>query len=148
MQSNKKFSASSPGFLYTVIVLILTALAAAGVQFPSTPEQITGDIITGLSSSGVWAISGMIITSILFPFYNAYKKGLKWYDILGSTATWIAFGNAVFGLLLLAGIMIPDGTAEAVVGAIQQKDWGNLFNLFLVNILTPVIRWIKDKKKA
>ncbi len=148
MQSNKKFSASSPGFLYTVIVLALTALAAAGVQFPSTPEQITGDIITGLSQSGIWAISGIILTSILFPFYNAYKKGLKWYDILGSTATWIAFGNAVFGALLLAGIVIPDGTAEAVVGAIQQKDWGNLFNLFLVNILTPVIRWIKDKKKA
>lgn len=148
MQSNKKFSASSPGFLYTVIVLALTALAAAGVQFPSTPEQITGDIITGLSQSGIWAISGIILTSILFPFYNAYKKGLKWYDILGSTATWIALGNAVFGAMLLAGIVIPDGTAEAVVGAIQQKDWGNLFNLFLVNILTPVIRWIKDKKKA
>jgi len=71
---------------------------------------------------------------------------LHWGDIFGSTATYIAFGNAIFGALLLPGITISDGTAQAVVGAIQQKDWGNLFNLFLANILTPVIRWIKDRK--
>lgn len=141
------FNAASPGFLYTVIVLALTALAAAGVTFPSSPEDITGDIITGLSQSGIWAISGIILTSVLFPFYNAYKKGLKWYQILGSTATYIAFGNAVFGALLLFGIAIPDGTAEAVVGAIAQKDWGQLFNLVLINVLTPLIRWIKDRNK-
>lgn len=141
------FNAASPGFLYTIIVLALTALAAAGVTFPSSPEDITGDIITGLSQSGIWAISGIILTSVLFPFYNAYKKGLKWYQILGSTATYIAFGNAVFGALLLFGVSIPDGTAEAVVGAIAQKDWGQLFNLVLVNVLTPLIRWIKGRNK-
>jgi len=145
--TKQNFSASSPGFLYTVIVLALTALAAAGVTFPSTPEAITGEILTGLSQSGVWAISGIILTSVLFPFYNAYKKGLKWYQILGSTATYIAFGNALFGGLLLLGIAIPDGTSEAVVGAIVQKDWGNLFNLVLLNVLVPLIRWIKDRKK-
>lgn len=140
------FSAKSPGFLYTVIVLALTALAAAGVTFPGSPDEITGNIVTGLSQSGIWAVSGIILTSVLFPFYNAYKKGLAWYNILGSTATYIALGNAVFGGLLLVGIMIPDGTAEAIVGAVQQKDWGNLFNLFLVNILTPLIRWIKERR--
>lgn len=142
------FSASSPGFLYTVIVLALTALAAAGVQFPATPEAITGDIITGLSQSGIWAISGILLTSILFPFYNAYKKGLHWMDIWGSTATYIAFGNALFSAVLLTGIVIPPGTAEAIVGAIQMKDWGGLFTLVLTNVATPVIRWIKDRKKA
>lgn len=147
IKNKKAFSATSPGFLYTVIVLLLTGLAAAGVTFPDSPQDLASEIVTGLSQSGIWAISGIILTSVLFPFYNAYKKGLKWYDILGSTATYIALGNAVFGAVLLLGITIPDGTADAVVGAIQQKDWGNLFNLLLVNIATPIIRWIKDRKK-
>ncbi len=147
MVSKKIFSVSSPGFAYTAIVLALTALAAAGVTFPDSPEQITGQIITGLSQSGVWAISGIILTSVLFPFYNAFKKGLHWYDIFGSTATYIAFANTLFAAVFLLGITIPDGTAEAIVGAVIQKDWGAVFNLFLVNIATPVIRWIKDRKR-
>lgn len=114
------------------------------------PEDITGDIITGLSHKrnlgNFW--HNPHIGSI--PFLQRLQKGFEVVcNCCGSTATYIAFGNAVFGALLLFGIAIPDGTAEAVVQQqIAQKDWGQLFNLVLINVLTPLIRWIKDSETS
>lgn len=144
------FNAASPGFLYTIIVTVLTIFAVSGVHFPTSAEVLAGDITTTLSTSGIYAIIGVIISSVAFPIYNAVKSGLKFSaaTIFGSTLTWIAIGNIILSLLAIYGFVLPDGTLEQVIGAVQTKDWMALGSLFFTTIVPTVVRWIKDRNKA
>lgn len=144
------FNAGSPGFLYTIIVTVLTIFAVSGVQFPTSAEVLAGDITTTLSTSGIYAIIGVIVSSVAFPIYNAVKSGLKFSaaTIFGSTLTWISIGNIILSLLAIYGFVLPDGTLEQVIGAVQTKDWMALGSLFFTTIVPTVVRWIKDKNKA
>lgn len=147
--SKAVFSASSPGFIYTIVVLALTFLASLGVNLSDSPDAIAGGLISSFSSGGIWALSGILLTSVLFPIYNLWRQKIPitWKNVFRSTANWIALGNVAFSAALLFGIAIPVGTVEAIVKAIGMQDWGALFNLFLVNIATPLIRWIKERNK-
>lgn len=146
----KVFDTSSPGFLYTIIVGFLTIFAVSGVHFPSSPELLAGDITTTLSKSGFYSIIGVIISSVAFPIYNAVKSGLKFSitTIFGSTLTWIALGNIALSLLALTGFVLPEGTLEQIIGAVQTKDWMSLIGVLVTTIIPTFVRWIKDKKKA
>lgn len=143
------FSVSSPGFLYSAIVLVLTIFAVSGVQFPSSTDQLAGEIVTTLSSSGVYAIIGVVIASVVFPIYNAVRSGLGFSlsTIFSSTLTWIALGNIVLSLLALYGFVLPEGTLEQIIAAVQTKDWMSLGSLFVTTIVPTLIRWIKDRNK-
>jgi hypothetical protein len=147
-KSKQVFNASSPGFLYTIIVAVLTIFAVSGVHFPSGPEALSGDIVTTLSNSGIYAIIGIIISSVIFPIYNAIKSGLKFSltTIFGSTLTWIAIGNIVLSLLAIYGFVLPEGTVDQIIGAVQTKDWMALGTLFFGTIIPTIVRFIKDKK--
>ena len=143
------FDVSSPGFLYTVIVSALTILAATGVTFPANPADIAGEITTLLSTSGFFAIVGVIVASVLFPIWNAYKKGeLSFAGVFGNTLTWIAIGNIGFALLALFGLNLPEGTVEQIVYGIQQKDWSALISLLVTTIIPTIVRFIKDKRQT
>lgn len=144
------FNAKSPGFLYTITVTVLTIFAVSGVHFPTSAEVLAGDITTTLSTSGIYAIIGVIISSVAFPIYNAVKSGLKFSaaTIFSSTLTWIAIGNIILSLLAIYGFVLPDGTLEQVIGAVQTKDWMALGSLFFTTIVPTVVRWIKDRNKA
>lgn len=150
MENKKIFNPASPGFIYTIVVLVLTLAASIGVVLPQSPELIAGDIIASFSTGGIWALSGILLTSVLFPFYNLYRQGIKitWGNLFSSTSNWIALGNVAFSAALMFGIAIPVGTVEAIVSAIGVQDWGAIFNIFLLNILNPVIRFIKEKNKG
>ena len=146
--SKQVFDASSPGFLYTVIVSALTIFAASGVSFPADPGAIAGEITTLLSTGGFFAIVGVVVASIGFPIWNAWKKGaLTFGGLFSSTLTWIALGNILFAGLALLGLSLPDGTVEQIVYGIAQKDWTALFSLLVTTIVPAVVRFIKDKNK-
>lgn len=144
------FDAKSPGFLYALIVSGLTVLAVSGVHFPSSAEQLAGEITTTLSTSGIYSIIGVVVASVIFPIYNAVKFGLKFtlHTIFSSTLTWISLGNIVLSLLALTGLMLPDGTVEQIIGAVQMKDWTALISLLFTSIIPTIVRWIKDKKQV
>lgn len=146
----KAFDASSPGFLYTIIVGVLTIFAVSGVHFPSSPEILAGDITTTLSKSGFYSIIGIIIASVGFPIYNAVKSGLKFTltTIFGSTLTIIALANIALSLLALTGFVLPDGTVEQIIAAVRTKDWIALGSLLVTTIIPTIVRWIKDRRNA
>lgn len=141
------FNVSSPGFLYTVIVAPLTIFAISGVHFPTSAEILAGDITTTLSTGGIFAIIGVIVSSVIFPIYNAFKSGLKFSveTIFRSTLTWVALGNIVASLLALTGLALPDGTIEQIVAAVQAKDWISLGSLLVTTIIPTIVRWIKSR---
>jgi membrane protease YdiL (CAAX protease family) len=142
------FDASSPGFLYTVIVSILTIFAASGVTFPADPGSIAGEITTLLSTGGFFAIVGVVVASIGFPIWNAWKKGaLTFGGLFSSTLTWVAIGNILFSALALLGLSLPDGTVEQIVYGIAQKDWTALFSLLVTTIVPSIVRFIKERNQ-
>jgi len=148
VKTSKNFNPASPGFLYTIIVGVLTIFAISGVHFPSPVDQLAGEITTSLSAGGIYAIIGVVIASVIFPIYNAIKSGLKFslQTIFSSTLTWIALGNIALSLLALTGFILPAGTVEQIVGAIQMKDWISLGSLMVTTIIPTFLRWLKDKK--
>ena len=66
--------------------------------------------------------------------------------IFGSTLTWIALGNALMATVALTGFMLPDGTVEAIVGAVQTKDWIALGTIVVQTIIPTIVRFIKGKQ--
>jgi hypothetical protein len=138
------FSASSPGFLYSVIVAALTIFAAAGVSFPASPGEVSGEIVTLLSTGGFYAILGVLAASVAFPLWNAYQKGaLSFHGVFSSSLTWVAIVVAIFSGLALVGLDFPDGTAEQLVYAVFAKDWVALAGVFFNAVLPTVVRFIK-----
>lgn len=126
----------------------LTIFAVSGVHFPTPAEILAGQITTTLSTGGLYAIIGVVISSVAFPIYNAVRSGLKFslQTIFQSTLTWIALGNIVLSLLAITGLVLPDGTVEQVIAAVQTKDWISLISLLATSIVPTIIRWIKDRK--
>lgn len=141
------FDVSSPAFLYSAIVAVLTILAASGVTFPASPEEISGELTNLLSTSGFWALIGVAVSSVFFPIYNAWKKGaLNFKGVFSSTLTWVAIAVLFFDALALFGLTFPPGTAEQLVYFIAAKDWGSLISMFASVIVPTVVRFIKDKR--
>lgn len=148
MATQKKFDVTSPGFLYSAIVAVLTIFAVSGVQLPSDPATLGQDFVTTLSTGGVIALGGVILASLIFPIYNFVKGGGKftWAGIFGKTLTWVALGNAALSAIALSGWIIPPGTVEQVIAAVQTKDWMGLISVLALTVGTSFIRWIKEKK--
>lgn len=149
MALQKKFDASSPGFLYSVIVAALTIFAATGVNLPGSPEQIGSDLVTTLSTGGIFALVGVIVSSVVFPLYNHFKDGGKFNlrDIFSRNLTWIALGNAAAAAIALTGFLLPAGTVEQIVGAVVAKDWMSLGSVLLLTVGNTILRWIKEKQQ-
>ena len=143
----KAFDAASPGFLYSIITAALTIFAVSGVSFPKDPGALSGEIVTSLSSGGVYAIIGVLIASVIFPIYNFFKGGGKFSfsAVFSSTLTWVAIGTAGLAAVALTGIMIPDETVGSIIAAVQTKDWMGLISILVINIGNPLIRWLKER---
>lgn len=149
IKQKKIFDSSSPGFLYTVVVSILALFAWAGVEFPAKPAELAGEVTTLLSGGGFYAILGVVVASIAFPIWNAVqKKSLSFDGIFSSSLTWIALGNILFAALALTGFLLPDGTVEQIVYAVEAKDWAAIISMLVTTIIPAVVRFIKDKKQT
>lgn len=144
--NTKVFDATSAGFLYTLYTSILIILAGAGVTFSSPTDVIAGDLVTTFSTGGIYALGLLIVGSILFPIYNAWKKGdLTFKGIISSTLTWIAVVNIALAAFAMYGLSFPEGTVEQVFAMVKMKDWGSLAGFFVTTILPTVVRWIKSR---
>jgi len=149
VKQKKAFDSTSPGFLYTVVVSALALFAWAGVEFPSSPADIAGEITTLLSGGGFYAILGVVAASIAFPIWNAVqKKSLSFDGIFSSTLTWVALGNILFAGLALTGFLLPKGTVEQIVYAVEAKDWASIISILVTTIIPAVVRFIKDRKQT
>lgn len=148
MANNSKqavaFSTTSPGFIYSLLVGGLTIVALAGVNFSQAPAELAGEITSSISSGGYYSLIGILAASVIFPVWNAYKKGsLSFRGIFKNTLTWIALGNIVFAGVALTGLTFPDGTVESIVGAVAAKDWTSLVSILVTVVFTTVARFIK-----
>ena len=146
--SKTKFDPKSPGFIASITYAILAAFAATGIEFPKDPAQIAGDFETTLSSGGIFAVTGLLVSAIVFPIWNFTKKGGKINAklILSNTTFWVSLVTAILGFAALYGFTVPDGTAEQIVSALYAKDWGVLLSVLAINILNPLIRFLKEVK--
>ena len=144
--SAKFFNAGSPGFLYSVITTALTIFAASGVQFPKTPGDLSSELVSSFSTGGVYALIGVMVASVIFPIYNAIQaKTFSIKGVFSRNLTWIAIGNLVAAGIALTGFVLPDGTADQIVGAVSMKDWGGLISILGLTVVNTLIRYLKDK---
>lgn len=145
----KFFSASSPGFLYALIVAVLTIFAAAGVELPKDPASLGTDLVTSLSTGGIFSLVGVIVSSLVFPIYNFVQSGKKFSlsAIFSLNTTWIALGVAASAAIALTGFVLPDGTVEQVVNAVATKDWMSLISILALTVGNTLIRWLKEKQR-
>lgn len=140
---NKVFDRASPGFLYTIVAGILGIFAAFGVVFPITVTELGGQITTSLTTGGIYAVIGIIISSVIFPVWNRFKYG---GPIMASTLTWIALANIALSVIALTGFTLPAGTVEQVIGAVQAKDYFALISIVATTIIPAIVRFIKSRK--
>lgn len=148
--TTKNFSASNLNFWARLLIFFLSVLALIGIKFPENAEVLATKITTALSGPGFVAVIGILVVSVIMPIINFIrtKPKLTPAAIFGSANFWIYLLSFVFGIAILFGIQIPDGTAEQVIGAVYQKDWSGLLTIAIVNIVDPFVRWFRDKRNA
>lgn len=144
------FSWTSSNLITQILTFILSVFAMAGAAFPGGAEGTASEISqTILSGSGVWAIGAVIVLNLVNPLYHFFVKnkgGNKLLAVLGSPNFFISLFSLLSGIAIVAGIGIPDGTGEAVIGAIFAKDWSALAILIFSNILSPIVRYFRNKR--
>lgn len=147
MNKLKVFDAGSPGFLYALIVAVLTVMTGVfGINFPGSPDAIAGQVETSLNTFGIFAVVGVVLSSVILPIWNARTTaGFSWKKLFSSRLTWMALVNIALSILALFGLVFPDGTVEAVFDAIGAHDWTAVIAIFFNVLLPTIIRWIKDK---
>jgi len=143
----KKFDPKSAGFLHALITFILTVFATAGVAIQGTPENLSNTIVTSFQGGGIYAIIGVLVTSVAFPIYNFIKGGGKFSisAIFSRVSTWVALGTAALAAIALTGFILPDGTLDQVISAVQAKDWMSLVSILALTVGNTLIRYLKDK---
>lgn len=147
MITQKQFSTSSKNFWFQAVLLVLSIAAGLGIKLPSSPELITTDLLNTFSTSGIYAVAGILIVSIIAPVYNFVKSKPKL-----SLTTFLADPNNIVyivsfaaSVLVLLGVAIPDGTAEQIVRAVMVRDWAAIGSVGLSSIIVPLVRYFIDR---
>jgi succinate-acetate transporter protein len=146
--AKQKFDKTSPGWYYSLFVLAFTALGLLGIELPEDPAAMADKVTTTLSDGGIFAVVGILVSSIIFPVWNFKKKGNKFNvkALTSSTLFWVALTSAALSLTVLIGFTVPDGTAEQIILAVNAKDWGGLLSVLALNIVNPLMRYLKDRQ--
>jgi len=146
----KKFDIKSAGFIQSVIVALLAIFAATGVTFPKDVDVLGTELVTSFSTGGFYAIIGILITSVIFPLYNFFSKGGKFSlpAIFSRVNTWLSIGYVLAALIALTGFVLPDGSVDQIVYAIQAKDWWALISILVSTVGTTFIRWLKERQAS
>ncbi|MGL6009655.1 MAG: hypothetical protein ACRC1D_09390 [Culicoidibacterales bacterium] len=149
----RNFDAGNPNFTARIIIFFLSVGALAGIKFPGDPALVAENVTNALSGGGYIAVLGVLATSVIMPIINFIRskpsKNFRevFFNLVGSANFWIYLGSFVLGIMVLLGIEIPEATSEQAVGAIFEKDWIGLILIAATNILDPIIRYFRDRKK-
>jgi len=148
MALQKNFSASNLNFWARLVIFILGLLATIGIRFPQDPVSLGTDIVSTLSTGGWYSVLGLMAVSVIMPIYNFIrsKPKISLMAFLGSPNTWLYLATFLVGVMITLGINVPEGTGEAIVGAIYGKDYIGLVTIMATNILDPLIRWFRDRR--
>ena len=148
--TSQVFNWKSPHFTLGLITLVLGVFAVLGVNFPQAPSDVAGQIVTTISQSGYYAVLGVLAVSVLGPIILFVQKGgfknIKAADFFGSPAFWVYLVGFLVSIAVIIGIDIPSDTAEQAVAFVFAKDWTALGTLILVNIVSPLIRFIRSQR--
>lgn len=145
--TQKAFSLNSRNLWFQVALLILGIMAGLGVHLPSSPELIAGDIVNTLSNSGIYAVIGIMVVSVIGPIYNFIKSKpkLSLSAFVADPNNWVYIVSFAASCLILIGVNVPDGTAQQIVSAIFVKDWAALASVMVGSVIVPLVRFFIDK---
>lgn len=147
MSTQKQFSTTSKNFWFQLVLFGLSIAAGLGIKFPSSPEAITTDLLNTFSTSGIYAVAGILIVSIVGPVYNFVKSKpkLSLSAFLADANNWVYIVSFAASVLVLLGVAIPDGTAEQIVRAVMVRDWAAIGSVGLSSIIVPLVRYFIDR---
>jgi hypothetical protein len=144
----KSFSWSSTNLWTTILTFIFGSLALSGLELNSSPGDTAEGLVYAVTTQGWVGAIGLILTNAVNIVYHIFfvAKGSFW-SFLSSRNFWINLASALIGVLVafVPGIEIPNGTADSIVGSAYAQDWTGLVVVIFVNIVTPLIRALRDK---
>lgn len=142
-----KFSIKSSNFWVNGLNFVLSVVALAGVALPQNPNSLSTEIVNTLDTSGIIAVSGLLILNVISPIYHAViKNTFSLKGVFASSNFYIQAGTFAASALVLWGVELPSGTVEQIVGAIYAKDYAGLLIVLFTNLFNPLIRFLKDRK--
>ncbi len=146
-QPQKAFSLSSKNLWFQVALLLLAIGAGLGINFPSSPEAIAGDIVNTFSNSGIYAVVGILVVSVIGPIYNFVKSKpkLSLKAFLADANNWVYIVGFISAGAVLIGINIPAGTAEQLVVAVFARDWAAVASVAVGSVVVPLVRFFIDR---
>jgi hypothetical protein len=144
----KQFSWSSTNLWTTILTFVFGSLALSGLELSASPTETAQTLVYTVTTQGWIGAVGIILTNAINIIYHIFfvAKGSFW-SFLSSRNFWVNLASALVGLIVVfvPGASIPAGTAENLVELAYAQDWTGLVAILFVNIITPVIRALRDK---
>lgn len=147
----QQFSWQSTNLWTVVLSFLFGSLALSGLELSASPGQLATDIVYSVDTKGLIGSLGLILTNVINIGYHIFfkAKGSFW-GFLSSRNFWVNLASALIGLLVVfvPGATIPAGTGETIVGLAYAQDFTGLAAVVFLNIITPIIRALRDKNAA
>lgn len=144
----KSFSWSSTNLWTTILTFIFGSLALSGLELTAPPGDMAEGLVYSVTTAGWVGSIGIILTNVINIGYHIFfvAKGSFW-SFLSSRNFWVNLASALVGLIVVfvPGVSIPTGTAENLVELSYAQDWTGLLAILFVNIISPIIRALRDK---
>lgn len=149
----KQFSWSSSNLWTTILTFIFGSLALSGLELSAAPGQLAADMVYSIDTKGLVGSVGLILTNVINIAYHLFfkiKEGGNFWAFLSSRNFWVNFASAIIGIVVVfvPGATIPTGTADSIVGLAYAQDFTGLAAVVFINIITPIIRALRDKASA
>lgn len=144
---SKQFSFASTNLWFQVVLFALAIMAGLGIKLPSSPDAIAGDIVNTFNNSGIYAVIGILVVSVIGPVYNFIKSKpkLSLSAFIADPNNWVYFVSFIASLAVIAGIAIPPGTAENLISAVFARDWAAVASVAVGSIVVPLVRFLIDR---
>lgn len=144
----KQFSWNSTNLWTTILTFFFGSLALTGLELTASPSETAEGLVYSVTTAGWIGSIGIILTNAVNIGYHIFfvAKGSFW-SFLSSRNFWVNLASAAVGLIVVfvPGVSIPTGTAVNLVELSYAQDWTGLLAIVFVNIISPIIRALRDK---
>jgi hypothetical protein len=143
------FSIKNYNFWLSLLIAFFGILTAVGVELPTEPQLLAGEILTTVSSTGWFGLIGTMGASLfglILQIYNKYRAG-GWNipQLLGSPNTVIYLAGVIGSLFVINGINVPVTSLPQLAERLYAADYFGALTA-LITILSPLIRWFRDRR--